>query len=638
MVEDRVQRRLAAIFAADVVGYSRLMGVDEESTLRTLQSYREIIDRLIVRHDGRIFATGGDSVLAEFASPVEAVRCAMAIQDELAVRNTELVEDRRMHLRIGINIGDVMVEGDNLLGDGVNVAARLESIAEPGGICISGSTFEQVRNKLPIGFEDIGPQKVKNIAEPVPAYRLVADRGSVPAGVNAAALPGGARRWLMPAMAAAVLVIIAAGGLAVWRPWAPTVEPASVERMASALPDKPSIAVLPFTNISDDPGQEYFADGMSEDLITDLSKISGLLVIARNSTFAYKGKSVDLRQVAKELGVRYVLEGSVRKAGRQVRINAQLIDATTGGHLWADRYDGDLEDVFGLQDKVTAKIVTVLAVKLAAGEQERIDRKETENTEAYDTFLKGWEHYQRQRPESFIQAIALFEKATKLDSDYSRAYAALSATYWQIWKRTWFGEIGRGWESLHEPQFLAEEFLEKAMLDPTPLALQIAAAMFSQQGRHADAINEGERAIALDPNDADSYVALSGALSLEGQFKKAQELIERAMRLNPHYPPSYLYELGLARFGMEQFAEAAISLEKATALNPDDRWSQRLLLAAYGHLDRGEDAAKIFKAAEKNWRGFDPLSVRGVAFWYPFKQPADAERLAEGLRRANVPD
>jgi TolB-like protein/class 3 adenylate cyclase len=638
MVEDRVQRRLAAIFAADVVGYSRLMGVDEESALRTLQSYREIIGRLIGRHEGRIFATGGDSVLAEFASPVEAVRCAMAIQEELTVRNTELVEDRQMHFRIGINLGDVMAEGDDLLGDGVNIAARLESIAEPGGICISGSVFDQVRNKLPIGFEDIGPQKVKNIAEPISAYRLAPDRGPVPASVKAAALPGGARRWAMPAIVAAVLVIVAAGGVAMWRPWTPTVEPASVERMASALPDRPSIAVLPFTNISDDPGQEYFADGMSEDLITDLSKISGLLVIARNSTFAYKGKSLDLRQVAKELGVRYVLEGSVRKAGRQVRINAQLIDATTGGHLWAERYDGDLEDVFGLQDKVTAKIVTVLAVKLAAGEQERIVHKETENTEAYDTFLKGWEQYQRQRPESFRQAIALFEKATKLDPEYSRAYAALSATYWQVWKRTWYGEVGRGWDSFHQPQFLAEEFLEKAMLDPTPLALQTAASMLAQQGRHADAINEGERAIALDPNDADSYVALAGALSLAGQFEKSLELIERAMRLNPHYPPSYLYELGLARFGMEQFADAAMTLEKATALNPDDRWSRRILLAAYGHLGRGEDAAKIFAEAEKNWRGFDPLSVRGVAFWYPFKQPADAERLAEGLRQADVPD
>jgi TolB-like protein/Flp pilus assembly protein TadD len=390
--------------------------------------------------------------------------------------------------------------------------------------------------------------------------------------------------------------------------------------------------------MSDDPAQEYFVDGMTEDLITDLSKVSGLFVVARNSTFSYKGKSVDVRQIASELGVRYILEGSVRRAGDQVRINAQLIDATTGGHVWADRYDGSVEDVFGLQDRVTNSIVATLAVRLTAAEEERITQRETEIPEAYDSFLKGWEQYQRQTPESFREAITHFEKAIELDPEYSRAYAALSATYWQVSKRTWFGKIGLGWQTIHEPQFRAENFLEKAMQEPTALALQVAASMYSQQGRHDAAIADGERAIALDPNDADSYVALAGAMNLAGRPVEAHGLVERAMRLNPHYPPSYLYELGLAQFGMEQFAKAAATLEKATALNPDDRWSRRLLLAAYGHLGRGEDAAKVFEAAEDNWRGFDPLSVRGVAFWYPFKQPADAERLAEGLRRANVPD
>jgi TolB-like protein/class 3 adenylate cyclase len=632
MAEERVERRLAAILAADVAGYSRLTQADEEGTHRTLKSHREIIDRLIVEHDGRIFGTAGDSVMAEFRSAVDATRAGATIQEELKTRNAQLPDGSRMMFRIGINLGDVIVEDGDLFGDGVNVAARLEGLAEPGGICISGSVFEQVKRRLPFGFEDLGPQSVKNIAEPVPTFQLLT--GPVP--VAAIEMPSATRRWRVPAMVIAVTVILVATGVAWWQPWLAGVGPTTAEKPASKLPDRPSIAVLPFTNMSGDKEQEYFSDGITEDLITDLSKVSGLLVIARNSTFAYKGKSMDLRQVAQELGVRYVLEGSVRKAGGRVRVNAQLIDATTGGHLWADRYDGDLKDVFGLQDKVTAKIVTVLAVKLAAGEQERIVRKETENAEAYDTFLKGWEQYQRQRPESFRQAIALFKEAAKLDPKYSRAYAALSATHWQIWKRTWHGNLG--WASIHDPQFLAEEFLKKAMRDPTPLALQVAASMLAQEGRHAEAIAEGERAIALDPNDADSYVALAGALSLAGQFQKALGLVERAMRLNPHYPPSYLYELGLAQFGMTQFDQAAATLEKAIALNPDDRWPRRLLLAAYGHLGRGEDAAKIFVAAEKNWRGFDPLSVRGVAFWYPFKQSADAERLAEGLRRANVPD
>ncbi len=632
-----MERHLAAVLVADMVGYSRLMSADEIGTLARWQAHlAEVIEPGIAEYRGRVVKTTGDGLLAEFPSVVDALRCAVNVQLATTEREAGRPAETRIAYRIGINLGDIIGEGDDIFGDGVNIAARLEGLAEPGGICVSRTVFNQVKGKVASGFEDLGERQLKNIPEPLHVYRVQMEpeaAGTVPGKVQRPAT----WKWLAAAGLAAVLV--AAGGLALWlEPWRERIEPASIEKMAFPLPDKPSIAVLPFTNMSDDPSQEYFADGMTEDLITDLSKVSGLFVIARNSTFAYKGKSPDVRQVAEELGIRYVLEGSVRRVGDRVRINAQLIDATTGGHLWAERYDGSLADIFALQDEVARKIVTVLAVRLTAGEQEQVARRETESSEAYDTFLKGWEHYQRQRPESFAQAIALFEKAVKLDPTYSRAYAALSATYWQVWKRFLYSLPGFEMDSFHVPQFLAEEFLEKAMQNPTPLALQTAASMLAQQGRHADAINEGERAIALDPNDADSYLSLAGALSLAGQFEKALGLIERAMRLNPHYPPSYLYELGLAQFGMEQFAKAAGSLEKAIALNPDDRWSRRLLLAAYGHLGRGEDAAKIFKAAEENWRGFDPLSVRGVAFWYPFKQPGDAERLAEGLRRANVPE
>jgi TolB-like protein/Flp pilus assembly protein TadD len=406
--------------------------------------------------------------------------------------------------------------------------------------------------------------------------------------------------------------------------------------MAHPLPDKPSIAVLPFTNMSDDPGQEYFADGMTEDLITDLSKVSGLFVIARNSVFTYKGKAIEVRQVAEDLGVRYVLEGSVRRAGEQVRINAQLIDATTGGHLWAERYDGSLADIFGLQDKVARKIVAVLAVQLMAGEEQRVASKETVNPEAYDAFLQGWQHYLRQNPENFRKAISYFEKAVELDPQYARAYAALAATYMHVWKRFWHAKVGL--RDLHDPRFLAEEFLEKAHLNPTPLAHQVAAGMLSQQGQHEEAIAEAERAISLDPNDADGYIALAGALSLAGRPDEAHQLVQQAMRLNPHYPPSYLYELGLTEFSMERFEKAVEALERASALNPDDRWSLRLLLATYGLLGRKEEAAGLLETLGKSWRGFDPLTVRSVAFWYPFKEPADAERLAEGLRQAGVPD
>jgi TolB-like protein/class 3 adenylate cyclase len=332
-----MERRLAAILAADVVGYSRLMEADEEATARTLSSCREIVERLVVGHHGRVFGSAGDSFIAEFASPVEAVRCAVDIQREIETRIVELPEDRRMRLRIGVNLGDVMVEGDNLLGDGVNIAARLETLAEPGGISLARSVFDQVKKQLDLGYEYLGEHEVKNITEPIQVYRVLMEPGV------AGKVAGEGRRarhsWKRRTVAAIVVVLIGVAGASAWlRPWEPTIEPASVERMAFPLPDKPSIVVLPFINMSDDLSQEYFADGMTEDLITDLSKVASLFVIARNSSFVYKGKTVEIRKVAEDLGVRYVLEGSVRRSGDQVRVNAQLIDATTGGHLWADRY------------------------------------------------------------------------------------------------------------------------------------------------------------------------------------------------------------------------------------------------------------------------------------------------------------
>ncbi len=353
-----MERRLAAILAADVVGYSRLMEADEESTVRSLNACRRVIDGLVADHRGRVFGSAGDSVIAEFPSPVEAVRCAVDIQRELEAHNVDLSEDRRMRLRIGVNLGDVIVEGDDLLGDGVNIAARLETLADAGGICLSRPVFDQIKKPLDLGCEYLGEHEVKNIAEPIQVYRVLTEPEA--AGKIIDETKRATQSWKRIALAAAVVVLIAVAGVGLWlRPWKATVEPASVERMAHPLPDRPSIAVLPFTNMSDDPAQEYFADGMTEDLITDLSKVSGLFVIARNSVFTYKGKAIEVRQVAEDLGVRYVLEGSVRRAGEQVRINAQLIDATTGGHLWAERYDGSLADIFGLQDQVARKIVTL---------------------------------------------------------------------------------------------------------------------------------------------------------------------------------------------------------------------------------------------------------------------------------------
>jgi TolB-like protein/Flp pilus assembly protein TadD len=393
--------------------------------------------------------------------------------------------------------------------------------------------------------------------------------------------------------------------------------------------------------MSADPEQAYFADGITEDLITDLSKVAGLFVIARNSTFAYKGKANDIREVAKTLGVRYVLEGSVRRSGDEVRVNAQLIDAITGGHMWADRYDGDLKNIFAMQDKVTRNVVTALAVELTKDDRERVARRGTGNAQAYDVFLKGWQLYLRQTPEDFRAAIVQFKKAADLDPEYGRAYAALAATYWEASTRYW--SVALGLTRQHEDRFQAEQFLAKAMSDPTPLAHQVASAMLLHAQQHDEAIAEAKRAIAGDPNDADGYVALAGVFSFTGKAHEALELLDRAMRLNPHYPPRYLYELGIAQFGMKRLEDAAASLQRALARNHGDYWSQRLLLAVYGLLGRRTDASRLLDTIrEQDKRGrisfLDPLTVRAITYWYPFADQKDAKRFADGLRNAGVPE
>lgn len=408
------------------------------------------------------------------------------------------------------------------------------------------------------------------------------------------------RRWPWTTIVAGVLLIMVVGALGIWNSYfrAPRIEHASKEKMAFPLPEKPSIAVLPFVNMSGDPEQAYFADGMTEDLITDLSKVAGLFVIARNSTFVYKDKAKDIREVARTLGVRYVLEGSVRRSGAEIRVNAQLVDATTGGHVWADRFDGDLKNIFAFQDKVTRNVVTALAVELTKDDRERVARRGTGNVRAYDVFLKGWQHYLRQTPEDFRAAIVQFKKAVELDPKYGRAYAALAATYWEAWTRFWDEALGFGRH--HEARFHAEQFLAKAMHDPTPLAHQVASAMLLHTQQHYKALAEAKRAIASDPNDADGYIALANALNFTGMASKAVEQVEHAIRLNPHFPPYYLYQLGLARFSMKRLDEAATSLERALALNRNDYWSQRLLLATYGLLGRRTDAERLLETIKEN--------------------------------------
>ncbi len=640
MTEERPKRKLTAILSADVKGYSRLMGEDEKATVETLKQSREVFRHFVQECHGRVVDSPGDNIMAEFGSVVDAVESAVKIQKDLQKKNASLPENHRMEFRIGVNLGDVIDDEGLIYGDGVNVAARIEGLSEGGGICISGTAFDQVKNKLDVGYQYLGEHSAKNIAEPVRVYKVLLEPEY--AGKVIGEERPKARKWRWAAMGGVVILIIVAGILMVWQHYIrPPFEPAYVEKMAFPLPDKPSIAVLPFTNLSDNPEQAYFADGMTEDLITDLSKVAGLFVIARNSTFVYKGKAKDIREVARTLGVRYVLKGSVRRSGAEVRVNAQLIDAATGGNVWADRYDGELKNIFDLQDKVTLNVVTALAVELTKDDRERVTRRGTGNPQAYDVFLKGWQHYLRQTPEDFRAAIVQFKKAVELDPEYGRAYAALAVTYWETYTRYW--DVALGFRRTHEARFQADQFLAKAMRDPTPLTHQVASAMLLHTHQHDEAIAEARRAIAGDPNDADGYVALANVLSFTGRASEALEQVERAIRLNPHYPPYYLYQLGLAKFGMKRLDEAATSLERALTLNRDDYWSQRLLLATYGLLGRRTDAAKLLETIKGNEKSewlavLDPLTIRASTYWYPFAERADVERFAEGLRKAGVPE
>jgi TolB-like protein len=541
-----------------------------------------------------------------------------------------------MEFRIGINLGDVIVDGERIYGDGVNVAARIEGLAEAGGICISGSAYDQIKNKLALGYEYLGEHAVKNIAEPVRVYRARMEPRAVVLRVRREKRVG-LIQWQW--MAIVVAALVGAGAIVLWdfyqRKPAPPVEVASQEKTAFALPDKPSIAVLPFANLSEDPKQEYFADGMTDDLITDLSKISGLFVIARNSVFTYKGKPVKTRQVAEELGVRYVLEGSVRKADNRVRINAQLIDATTGGHLWAERYDGEMGDVLTLQDRITGKIVAALAVKLKAGEKEQIARKYTDNVAAYDAFLQGREHYFRYAPDDFARAVRYFEKAIELDPNYGRAYAMLAKTYWD-----WYTRLGPGIYRI-ELMEEAEMYLQKAMNNPTSIVYQVASSMHIFSREHGKAIAEAQRAIALDPNDGDSYHSMAYALIFAGSPKEALDFVEKAMRLDPHYPAYYLVVLGLAQFSIEQFEEAATSFERALKRNPENYWVWFYLAASYGHLGRKQEATAAIEEYKKVGPHVAGLSIKRISNWpmsTRYKNPADKDRLLEGLRKAGLPE
>jgi TolB-like protein/Tfp pilus assembly protein PilF len=582
---ERLPRKLAAILYADVAEYSRLTGEDEDSTHRTLSEYLDLISTVVERHRGRVMHYAGDAVLAMFEAVVDALTCATAIQEELKIRGGESAEDRRLEFRIGLNLGDVIEDRGDIYGDGVNIAARLESLAEPGGICISGTVHDAIGNKVEVEYEFMGEQQVKNIEKPVRAYRVVL----------------GAAKQIDTTPAA----------------------PAKLE-----LPDKPSIAVLPFTNMSGDPEQEYFSDGIVEDIITDLSKINELFVIARNSTFAYKGQRVNVPDVCRELGVRYALEGGVRKAANRVRITAQLIDGATGGHVWAERYDRDLDDIFAVQDEVTRNIVSALALRLTPDERERVQRRDTENLEAYEYFLRGRDQALRDTPEANAHARAMLEKAIELDPEFSLAFSHLARNHIIAYSNRWGGAPD---ESLKLAMELAEHAAELDESNSHAYFALAMAALWSKQ--HDRAAVAAEKCLALDSNSADGYGALGLIQVYAGKPRETVESLHNAMRLDPHYRDIYLHILALAHEQLEEYEQAVDVLKRRLVRKPESDISRVLLASIYGHLGKFEESRAQWAEVMR----INPeYSLEHRRKTLPYKNPADLEHIVDGLRQAGI--
>ncbi len=589
MAEERTQRRLVAILAADVVGYSRLMERDEAGTLAALKlRQKEVLKPLVAKHRGRVFKVAGDSVLVEFASAVNAVQCAVDLQQGMAAANDGQPDDRHIVLRIGVNLGDLMVEGSDLYGDGINIAARLEAIAEPQGICLSAMVYQNVKSKLDLAFDDLGEQHFKNIAEPVRVFRVRLDRVAAPVSRPAGALP---------------------------------------------LPEKPSIAVLPFQNMSGDPAQEYFADGVVEEIITALSRFRGLFVIARNSSFVYKGRAADVKQVGRELGVRYVLEGSVRKAGSKVRITGQLIDAATGAHLWADRFDGDVEDIFDLQDHVTASVVGAIAPKLEEAEIERTRRKPTESLDAYDNFLRGMAGIHKWSVEGNDEALAHFCRAIELDPNYAAAYGLAARAYVQ--------RNSGGWVKNREQEFaesirLARRAAELGRHD----AVALCTAGFALCDL-ADAVEDGdaliERALQLNPNLAWAWLFSGWAKVSLGQPDAAIERVTRAMRLSPQDPQAFSMQAarGCAHLMAGRYVEALSWTDMTMREHPNfvlPICTAAASAALGGQLDRARKTmARLRELAPA-------LRVSNADAVLVLRRPEDFTRWTDGLRQAGLPE
>jgi adenylate cyclase len=586
-MSERAQRRLAAIVAADVAGYSRLIGVDEEGTLRTLRAHRsELIDPLIAEHGGRVANTAGDSLLLEFPSVVDAVRASVAVQEGIAQRNREIAEDRRILFRIGINVGDVVAEGEDLLGDGVNVAARIEGLADAGGICLSRSARDQVRDRLDLELKDLGEVEVKNVARPVRVFRVKSDGApGADASTDASAADG------------------------------------------PPVPNLPSIAVLPFTNMSDDPEQEFFADGISEDIITELARYPDLIVIARNSSFTFKGQAVKIQEVSRELGARYVLEGSVRKGGQRVRITAQLIDGTTGDHVWAERYDRSLTDVFEVQDEITQTVVASVPERIASAELDRVKRKPPGDMSAYEYVLRGKRHHHKSTPEDNAEALRMLDAAIELDPEYASAYA---------WKACTLGQavaLGCG----GDPQELLARDLEAVQkglsLDENDIECHRILCEFGMaRSQWEDARRHHDKAFEMNPNDPRLIAQRGELLTKLGQAEEGVGWVQKAMQLDPLGADARAHLLGRAMFGAGQYADAVAAFQRIGSPRPDHYAD---MAACYARLGQAEDAractAKVLEM-QPDFSAGNYVERRALF------DDRDRDYLRDALREAGLPE
>jgi adenylate cyclase len=628
MPEKSFKRKLTAILSADVLGYSRLMRDNEEATVRDLAALRVLITEVIQQHQGRVVDSPGDNMLAEFASVVDAVNCSIRIQEEIKQRNTGISENRRMEFRIGINVGDVIEEENKIYGDGVNIAARVEGLAEGGGISISGTVYEHIKDKLSLGYHYLGEQNVKNIPEPIKVYRLLTEPEAAGKVIEERKPRLRSRHLTIVTVATAVFGIAAI--ISIWHFYFRTnparEKVASIANPVIPLADRASIAVLPFKNLSRDPEQEYFGDGITNDIITDLSKFSELLVIASNTVFSFKGKSVKVTDVGRELAVRYVVEGSVQKASDQVRINAQLIDANTGHHLWAERYERDLTDLFAIQDEIVQTIVRTLAIKVDLAERARAMRKNTDNLEAYDYALRGEEFLLARNRSDTIKAKEMFKRSIELDSRFALAYVGLGWSY--------YIEATAGWTEF--PLQAMEKALtygKKALSfgEPDADIYALLGSAYLRLGNYDLAINELQRAIKLNPNHALSHLQLGSIMLYAGHTDEAIQLLQTGLRFDPYSGPENDWRLGIAHYLKGQYEDAIRVLEGTSGHYPNSAWGHIALAAVYAQAGRNEDAKRSAEIVRRRHPFFEAESSFTL-----FRNPEDRDKIIDGVRKAGL--